>query len=254
MRTNPGVGPGLIYRWALEGVQLVDTHAFRVMRNAFPTQLVTDLWSLCHKKYEEVAHGLVPEGYLPHVGSLPLSSVLDEPDLISLADAFAERVQPLLANEERNWVCNLDQAWVRRQYALNNSPKNHHPHSWHQDGALYFNFLERQPEPEDLLPMITCWLSLTDCGELAPGLELLDLRLNRLLPPEALTHEAICSRGKRFLRPVLNGGDLLIFDGSLLHRTYVHPGMNRDRTSVELRFFPMHARRIKGDLLRAIKA
>ena len=39
------------------------------------------------------------------------------------------------------------------------------------------------------------------------------------------------------MQPVLQAGDALVFDGGVLHHTHVRPRMNRDRTSLELRFF-----------------
>ena len=38
--------------------------------------------------------------------------------------------------------CDVDQCWIRRQYAPSRYPPGHAPHAWHQDGALAFDFLD----------------------------------------------------------------------------------------------------------------
>ena len=146
---------------------------------------------------------------------------------------------------------NLDQCWVRRQYAPDRAPSGHAPHSWHQDGALGFDFLGAAPSEGALLAMVTCWIALTACGDDAPGLELVDRDAEALLPLAALGDEAVRARHAEgeFLRPILDPGDALVFGGGVLHHTHVGATMSRDRTSLELRFFPA-ARippRLRGD-------
>jgi hypothetical protein len=48
---------------------------------------------------------------------------------------------------------------------------------------------------------------------------------------------------------VLAPGDALVFGGGVLHHTHVAPTMTRDRTSLELRFFPAGEppSRLRGD-------
>ena len=137
----------------------------------------------------------------------------------------------------------LDQAWIRRQYAPGRYPLFHAPHGWHQDGALRFDFLPAPSPPEGeggLLPMVTVWITLDACGVAAPGLELVTRPLAALLPPGQLTESSVCAGfpAGEFWRPELEPGDALLFDGGVLHRTYVDPRMTLDRTSIELRFFP----------------
>ncbi|MGZ5712885.1 MAG: phytanoyl-CoA dioxygenase family protein [Caldimonas sp.] len=136
-------------------------------------------------------------------------------------------------------ACDLDQCWVRRQYAPGRYPDGHAPHSWHQDGALGFDFLDPSPADGGLLSMLTCWIALTPCGVDAPGLEFVDRPQRSLLPLAALGAEAVrADRSEsEFVRPDLQAGDALVFDGGVLHHTHVRPQMNRDRTSLELRFF-----------------
>lgn len=139
-------------------------------------------------------------------------------------------------------VCDLDQAWVRRQYAPAHAPRLHHAHSWHQDGALGFDFRAHAdpPFPADaLLEMVTAWIALVPCGVDAPGLELAAQSPGALLAPTELTADRVGARfaPDRLHRPALAAGDALVFRGDIVHRTHVAPAMTRDRTSLELRFF-----------------
>jgi hypothetical protein len=139
-------------------------------------------------------------------------------------------------------LCDLDQSWVRRQYAPSHRPPGNAPHAWHQDGALGYDFnasMGSGPTTSGLLPMVTCWLPLSPCGADAPGLELLTAPLAELLPPEKLADQFIRTRwvDEEFWKPVMAPGDLVCFRGEVLHRTQVTPAMQSDRTSIELRFF-----------------
>jgi hypothetical protein len=137
-------------------------------------------------------------------------------------------------------ACDADASWIRRQYAPARYPPGHAPHSWHQDGALGFDFsaaaMAAGTKP---LRMLTCWIALTPCGVDAPGLELMAGDLQALLPPAELVDADVRARhgSAGFWRPSLEPGDALLFGGGVLHRTHVTPAMRHDRTSVELRFF-----------------
>ena len=148
-------------------------------------------------------------------------------------------------------ACDLDQCWVRRQYAPGRYPPGHSAHSWHQDGALGFDFLGASPRDGELLSMATCWIALTPCGDDAPGLEFVDAEPERLLPLAELAEVAIRARHgmHEFLRPTLAPGDALVFGGGVLHHTHVAATMTKDRTSLELRFFPAGSipDRLRGD-------
>ncbi len=177
--------------------------------------------------------------------SRPLSS-LAAPDAAVVLQAL--RRSPVAASVEQALgpapPCNLDQSWVRHGWP---------PHSWHQDGALRFDFIARAEQPlhdEDLLAMCTCWIALTPCGADAPGLEWVDAQQPRLLRPAELEPGAVAARydAALFRRPVMLPGDALVFDGRLLHRTHWDPAMTQQRTSLELRFFaPPLPARVAGD-------
>ena len=137
----------------------------------------------------------------------------------------------------------VDQCWVRRQYSPRSAPPRHRPHSWHQDGALGFDFAVGGDAavPDDAVPrMVTCWVALTPCGIDAPGLELVTDHVGRMLSPTQLTDVAIEQQWptSRRTRPALEVGDVVVFTGDVLHRTHVSAAMTRTRTSIELRGFP----------------
>ena len=136
----------------------------------------------------------------------------------------------------------LDECWLRHQYAPFHAPAPHRPHAWHQDGALRFDFVAWPcaPWPADaLLEMVTCWVALSPCGVDAPGLEILARPIDALLAPAELGDAELRARfaGHEFVRPEFAAGEALLFGGGALHRTHVDAAMRRDRTSLELRFF-----------------
>lgn len=158
-------------------------------------------------------------------------------------------------------ACNLDECWVRRQFPIEDPPSGQGPHSWHQDGALKFDFTRRVgsvPPEGALLNMLTCWIALTPCGIDAPGLEL--VRRGRLesLTPDELCPENMARRfpDDAFWRPVMASGDALLFLGNVPHRTHVDASMRQERSSVELRFFNGNGlpRRLAGDSYVAVAA
>lgn len=141
--------------------------------------------------------------------------------------------------------CDLSQSWLRHGLP---------PHSWHQDGALRFDFGAHagRPAPADaLLDLRTLWMALTPCGEDAPGLGWVNQPTPALLWPAELTEAAVLRRFGTAARrhAVLAAGDALLFDGTLLHRTHLTPAMQRPRLSLELRFFRAAAlpARVAGD-------
>lgn len=141
----------------------------------------------------------------------------------------------------RDLAVDLDAAWVRRQYPPGACPPLHLPHGWHQDGALGADLLAAgaAPAAQDLLPLVTCWISLTASGRQAPGLELVARPVAGLVALAGLADEALRRRypPSAFRRPALAAGDALVFPGGTIHRTHVTPAMQRSRSSLELRFF-----------------
>ena len=192
-----------------------------------------------HRAWQERDPVRTP-GFNPHSSSLRAAAVAAFDLEAAARGLLAGEVGALCRSRlGAGLACDVDQCWVRRQYAPGRYPGGHAPHAWHQDGALGFDFLNPGPADGELLSMLTCWIALTPCGVDAPGLEFVDRRKRRLLPLSALGDEAVrAGHGESdFVQPVLQAGDALVFDGGVLHHTHVRPRMNRDRTSLELRFF-----------------
>ena len=94
--------------------------------------------------------------------------------------------------------------------------------AWHQDGKFM-----------GPVKALNLWLSLSRCGDDAPGLDLVPRRLNdhvttetdeTMLPNQVsqrIAEEAAGDRG--ILRPIFEPGDALLFDELFLHKTGVRP-------------------------------
>lgn len=234
------------------------TEGIALMRTVLAGPLLTDWTTQIDTRYQALEAARrqggsaavsqsVPAGerFSATASSLTIGAVLSDMDFRALlAGVSAAPSGGWIKAEFGNRVaCDLDQAWVRRQYAPGSYPPLHAPHGWHQDGALRFDYLSH-PEgvfpTEALLPMVTCWIALGPCGVAAPGLELVTRRLAGLLAPAELREERVRARfaEEDFWRPAMATGDALLFRGDILHRTHVTPAMSEDRTSLELRFFP----------------
>ena len=112
------------------------------------------------------------------------------------------------------------------------------PHAdWHQDGAFLGEGIRT----------INLWLSLSHCGDDAPGLDLLPRRLDHIaetgtggaffpwsVGPDTVTEEA---GDVAVVRPSFKPGDALLFDELFLHRTATDETMSRDRYALETWFF-----------------
>jgi hypothetical protein len=181
--------------------------------------------------------------YVPTASSFTLEAVFEPVDCRRILRAVAtccarDIIERTLAGSP---LCDLDQSWVRRQYAPGRYPPFHAPHAWHQDGALRYDFkapASTAPGDTRLLPMLTCWLPLVPCGDDAPGLEFVAVPMDDLLPPEALLDQSIRSThaAEKFWKPSMQLGDIVLIQSGTLHRTHVTPAMRSDRTSIELRF------------------
>jgi hypothetical protein len=110
------------------------------------------------------------------------------------------------------------------------------PGAWHQDGAFLGD-----------VRALNLWLSLSRCGDEAPGLDLVPRRLDELVTTQ--TDEAVLSyqvsqriaeeaAGERpIVRPVFEPGDALFFDELFLHQTGSDPAMPNPRFAIENWFF-----------------
>jgi hypothetical protein len=108
--------------------------------------------------------------------------------------------------------------------------------TWHQDGAFMGD-----------VRALNVWLSLSDCGADAPGLDLVPRRLDHIVPTgtegaifewsvsPAVAAEAAGESG--VVRPIFEPGDVVLFDELCLHSTALGPSMTKTRFAVESWFF-----------------
>lgn len=108
--------------------------------------------------------------------------------------------------------------------------------AWHQDG----NFMGD-------VRAVNVWLSLSRCGDLAPGLDLVPKRVDHLVEAgtdgaplsyvisPAKVEEAAGEAG--IIRPIFEPGDVLLFDDLFLHQTGSDASMPNPRYAIESWFF-----------------
>jgi hypothetical protein len=106
--------------------------------------------------------------------------------------------------------------------------------AWHQDGAFMGD-----------VRSLNLWLSLSRCGDEAPGLDIVPRRLDRVVIEhgDMLDRELTQRRAEEaagdagIVRPIFEPGDALFFDELFLHQTGSDPSMPRPRFAVESWFF-----------------
>jgi hypothetical protein len=108
--------------------------------------------------------------------------------------------------------------------------------AWHQDGKFMGH-----------VRALNLWLSLSDCGRDAPGLDLVPRRLDDHVPTntdDAMMLNQVSQRTAEaaagelpIMRPIFEPGDALLFDELFLHKTASDPSMRRPRYAVESWFF-----------------
>ena len=108
--------------------------------------------------------------------------------------------------------------------------------AWHQDGA----FLGR-------VRALNVWLSLSRCGDEAPGLDIVPERLEEIVPTGTdgatfnwsvspqVVEEVTARTG--VVRPIFEPGDAILFDEMNLHSTAADPSMPNPRYAIESWFF-----------------
>jgi hypothetical protein len=107
---------------------------------------------------------------------------------------------------------------------------------WHQDGAFMGD-----------VRALNVWLSLSRCGDQAPGMDVLPRRLDGIVPTGTegalfdwsvspqVVEETAGETG--VLRPIFEPGDVLLFDELFLHSTAAEPDMPNSRWAIESWFF-----------------
>src|SRR4029079_13817193 len=94
---------------------------------------------------------------------------------------------------------------------------------------------------------LNLWLSLSRCGDVAPGLDLVPRRLEHLvqtqteeavLPIHASESAGVAAAGPAtIVRPIFEPGDALFFDELFMHQTASDPSMPNPRYAIENWFF-----------------
>jgi hypothetical protein len=109
--------------------------------------------------------------------------------------------------------------------------------AWHQDGAFL----------GDTVRALNVWLSLSHCGDDAPGLDVVPRRIDEIVTTgtegaqfewsvsDTVANQAAGDAG--ILRPIFEPGDVVLFDDRFLHRTAVEPDMPGTRYAIESWFF-----------------
>jgi hypothetical protein len=107
---------------------------------------------------------------------------------------------------------------------------------WHQDGAFMGD-----------VRALNVWVSLSRCGDVAPGLDIVPRRIEQVLPTgtegalfdwsvsPAVVEEA--AGDVAITRPIFEPGDVLLFDELCLHSTAAEPEMPNTRYAIESWFF-----------------
>jgi hypothetical protein len=106
--------------------------------------------------------------------------------------------------------------------------------AWHQDGAFMGD-----------VRALNLWLSLSRCGDEAPGLDIVPRRLDEIVVEydSMLFVDATRQKAKEaagdvaIIRPIFEPGDALFFDEMFLHQTGSDPSMPNPRFAIESWFF-----------------
>jgi len=124
---------------------------------------------------------------------------------------------------------------LAKKVALRRVQPRVEPSFWHQDGA----FMGADTRS------VNVWLALSACGVDAPGLDIVNKRLDEIVDTGTDGADFDWSVGAATVDrvaphdvvvPVFAPGDALLFDHMLLHRTSVNPAMTRDRYALEAWF------------------
>jgi hypothetical protein len=108
--------------------------------------------------------------------------------------------------------------------------------AWHQDGKFM-----------GAVRALNLWLSLSRCGDVAPGLDIVPRRIDHHVTTqtdEAWLEHAVSQRvaeeaagDVKIVRPMFEPGDALLFDELFLHKTGSDPSMPNPRFAIENWFF-----------------
>jgi hypothetical protein len=113
---------------------------------------------------------------------------------------------------------------------LRRLPRQPRTLGWHQDASIF-----GRPSPS-----LNCWIAFSDCGDDAPGIEVVPRRVDDVIATpanRALSRGAVAltplSAPLRGVAPTFAPGDALVFDDLLVHRTTMNARMTQTRYSME---------------------
>jgi hypothetical protein len=100
---------------------------------------------------------------------------------------------------------------------------------WHQEASVFRS---------DRLRTVNVWLTLSACGENAPGFQFVPRRIDSIIEPElrfGLSGKTVARIAEEttIAAPMYEPGDVVLFDEYLVHRTKAHPEMRELRYSIE---------------------
>ncbi len=114
--------------------------------------------------------------------------------------------------------------------------RGHHVPGWHQDGAFLGD-----------VRALNVWLTLSHCGDDAPGMDLVPRRLDHIVETgtEGAVFDWVVSPAMakqaagdlEIIRPIFEAGDVMLFDELYLHATATTPEMTKIRYAIECWFF-----------------
>jgi hypothetical protein len=205
-----------------------------VIAGCFPKGTIGSIFSAANRIYSE-RDALEQRGELPqalqdmHIlkRSIPLGEVSDAGEALAI---------PLL-REAASISLGRDAELGDKSYVRTIYPD---PNSWHlpfhQDQSIFAH------------PLFNLWIPLTSCGVDAPGLEVVTAGLDNELETfsdedsqyaaakkQIRESDVLASFADQIWHPAMEPGDVLVFLGTTIHRSYVTPEMNKPRTSIELR-------------------
>ena len=195
---------------------------------------------------EHGVDGHDPDGYYEAFEPEPPYGIMERSFVADAGDAFAGDSPKLMFDTleafERARLRELVTGYLGERPALSVNKcvlRRVRPDSgsaWHQDGAFLGD-----------VRALNIWLSLSRCGDEAPGLDIVPRRIDEIVETGTegaffnwSVSPAVAARAAGeagVVRPIFEPGDALLFDDRFLHATATDPSMTKTRYAVESWFF-----------------